>query len=306
MSDLKTLSYNLTGETIGANNRHSKADVAAGVVKYPYDEKAKKIVYPTGKEWYIFKLIDNTKKGNVYIPNIDDVKNPATGIVERIRLVSGVPSIWVKDQKDLTKEYISQNMVSLRFFRGQKMMRVAAHNTTALEFVRLSNSNIGNPLRVTGSRFEYYEYDASMAEKEAFEKENYELEMAIFAKQEKLEPMKKHAAFLGIRLINDLGEPKTEDGVRREYVMYAKRNPEYFDKTRNTDQVEISWLVRKAIAETLIDANREPGRVYWAQGGGMICVMPQGEYAQKYLTELAMTNTEEGRNFKEQLKKVVT
>ena len=74
--------------------------------------------------------------------------------------------------------------------------------------------------------------------------------------------MKKHAAFLGIRLINDLGEPKTEDGIRREYARYAKANPSYFKETVKSEQIEISWLVRKAIADSLIEIGTVAAYLY--------------------------------------------
>jgi hypothetical protein len=298
MSTLKDVNYSLNGEQ--QIPTPAKEKTLSGVVKYN-DNK-----YPKDKEWYIFKLVDNSKSGGVYIPNIDDVWNPKTGKVERIRLLSGVHTIWQSEQKELTADYVKMNMRSIEFPRGVKIRRVAAHDATMLEFMRLSNSNIGNPKRVKTSKFEFFEYDFAAAEKDAFEREDFELEMALLAKKEGAAAMKKHAAFLGIRLINELGEPKTEEGIRREYVMYAKRNPEYFNKTRNTPQIEISWQVKKAISETLIDIGTEKGKVFWSNGGGMICAIPQGENPETYLTDLAMTNSEEGIKFKEQLKQVVT
>ncbi len=302
MASIKDISYSMNGEPL---QKQKLGKDLAGLVTYPKDAKGN-IIYPTGKEWYIFKLVDSNKQGGVRISNIDDVKNPKTGRVERIRLLSGVDSIWIKEQKDLPKDYEKSNWVELRFYRGQKMMRIANHNTTALEFCRLTNSNIGNPDRVKGSRHEFYEYDSAIAEREAFIREEFELDMALKAKSAKVADMKKHAAFLGIRLINDLGEPKGDDGIRREYVMYAKRNPDYFSRTIESEQIAISWMVRKAISEGLIDIGREVGKIYWAKGGGMICVMPQGEVAQTYLTDLASTNSEDGIRFKEQLKQVAT
>lgn len=52
-----------------------------------------------GVRYHIFKLLANTRKGGVHVPGIDDVINPATGKMERIRLLSGVDTIWVKEQK---------------------------------------------------------------------------------------------------------------------------------------------------------------------------------------------------------------
>lgn len=308
MSTLKDVQYSQQGEPLTRQRISKDISKIAGIVKYPKDKDGK-IIYPKEKEWYLFKLVDNNRSGGVYIPNIDDVVNPETitkenpkGKVERARILSGVNSIWVKDQKDLTPEYIRQNGRSIEFPRGHKMLRIAAHDETMLYYARVCNSNVGNPNRVRSSRFEFYEYDFAAAETEAFERENFELEMALIAKQEKVEQMKKHAAFLGIRMTNDIGEKKTDDGIRREYVMAAKRNPDHFQKTRNTPQIEISWLVRKAISETLIDIGREPQKIFWSNGGGMIGVYPQGETPQDYLTNLAMTNSEEGIRFKEQLK----
>lgn len=299
MATLKDVQYSLNGEAQGGQKRNGK-DIS-GLVEYE-SKKLPKI----DKEWLIFKLVNSSTKGGVYLPSIDDVVNPETGKVERIRLLSGVDSIWQKDQKDITPEYARKNLREISFPRGIKIRRVKNTDATMIEFLRLTNANIGNKNRISASRFEIYEYDSAAAEKEAFEKEDFELEVALLAKQEKLENMKKHAAFLGIRLINDIGEPKSEDGIRREYVIYAKRNPHYFKQTMNTEQIALSWLVRKAIADALIDIGREPGKVFWSKGGGMICVMPPNSNAQDYLTELAMTNSEEGKNFKEQLQKIVT
>lgn len=304
MANLSDVNYSLNGEAISG---HKKEDKITGLVKYTGGK------YPKDKDWYLFKLVDNNKQGGVYIPNIDDVVNPETitkdnprGKVERMRLLSGVSSVWIKDQKDLTKEYVQQNGRSVAFPRGHKILRIAAHDETMLQYCRLSNSNIGNPNRVATSRFEFFEYDFAAAEQEAFERESFELEMALLAKQEKVEAMKKHASFLGVRLINEIGEPKSNDGIRREYVMYAKRNPVYFKQTMNTPQIEVSWLVRKAISDSLIEIGREPGKIFWANGGGMICVIPQASNPQEYLTELAMTNSDDGTKFKEQLKQVAT
>lgn len=302
MATLQAVQYSMNGEPL---QKSKLGKDLSGLVTYPVNKDGS-VIYPKSKKWHIFKLVDSNKKGGVRLSNVDDVKNPKTGKVERVRLLSGVESIWQKDQKDLPKDYEKQNWVELRFFRNQKMLRISEDNHTALEFLRVTNSNIGNPYRVKGSRHEFYEYDSAIAETEAFERENFELEMAIIAKQMPVQEMRKHAAFLGVRMINDNGEPKTDDGVRREYVMAAKRNPEYFDKTKGTPEIEIAWLVRKAISETFIEVGREPGKIFWSNGGGMIGVYPQSENPQEYLTRLAMTNSEDGIRFKEQLQKLGT
>jgi hypothetical protein len=305
MTTLSAVQYSLNGEPL---QKQRLGKDLSGLVTYPKDDKGN-VVYPTGKAYYIFKLVDSNKKGGVRLASTDDIVNPKTGRTERVRLLRGVDSIWVKEQKDLPKDYEQSNWVELRFFRNQKMMRIPADQSTALEFIRMCNSNVGNPNRIKGQgvRQEFYEYDASVADSEAFERDSFEIEMAILAKTAPEEEMKKHAGFLGIAMINSAtGEPKSPDGIRREYVIYAKRNPDYFKQTIKSPSIEIAWLVKKAIGDGFIDIGREPQKVFWAKDGGYIGVYPQGTTPQSFLVDLAQMTTEDGMKFKEQLKKIAT
>lgn len=257
-----------------------------------------------GVRYHIFKLLANTRKGGVHVPGIDDVINPATGKMERIRLLLGVDTIWVKEQKDITPEYVRNNMRSLSFVRGTKILRIPEWDTTALEFARITRHNVGSSSNKTGSHFEFYEYDPAREQEEMFRRESMELEMAILAKEMPAEKMRKHAAFLGIRLIDDLGLPKTDDGLRREYMVYAKRNPDYFQKTKDSKEIDIMWMIKRGILDSKIEIGREPGKIYWSNGGGLIGVMSKQDTPEKYLLNLALTNTQEGEAFRDQLKKI--
>ena len=298
MASLKDVQFSMNGEP--QDKKSSLNRKVAGVVDYKDGKKMPE------KNIYVFKLVDNAKKGGVYIPNIDDVWNPETQQVERARLLSGVQSIWMKDQEKLTADYVKMNGRSIAFPRGHKMIQVAAHDKTMLQFLRLCNSNIGNPHRVKlSNKFEFYEYDPAIADKENLSRELFEIEQVNVARQEKFENMKKHAAFLGIRLRDDDGFEKTEEGLRADYMIYAKRNPQYFKDTLGTKQVETSWLIKKGIQDSKIEVGREPGKVYWANGGGFICAVPQSMNVEQYLLELALTPNEDGIKFKEQLQRLV-
>ncbi len=301
MASIKDVHFALNGEAQMQSAKRPGKDIS-GLVEFDPKKPIK-----DEKDWIIFKLVNNSNKGGVYLPSIDDVINPNTGAVERVRLLAGVNTIWQKDQKDVTKEYVNKNLREVKFPRGVKILRVNKVDKTMIEFLRITNANVGNLSRIGGARFEIYEYDSAAAEKELFIREELEFKMETIARTAKLSDMKKHAAFLGIRLISDLGEEKSEDGIRREYARYAKSNPAYFKQTYGeTEQIEISWLVKKAISETLIDIGREPGKIFWSNGGGMIGVYPQTENPQDYLTTLALTNSKEGKLFKEQLQKIAT
>jgi len=259
----------------------------------------------TGTKYFVFKLVSNTRKGGVHVPGIDDVVNPATGKMERIRLLTGVDTIWLKEQKDVTQEYARMNQRNLSFVRGTKILRIPDYDTTALEFARLTKHNVGSPNNKTGSQFEFYEYNPAREAEELMKREILELEMAILAKGMAPEKMRKHAAFLGIRLIDDLGMPKGEEATRREYMLEAKRRPEYFQRTVDSKEVDISWLIKRAIIDGKIEIGRERGKIYWAQGGGLIGAYAQSENPETYLLNLALSNSSEGIEFKEQLQRIV-
>lgn len=299
MATLKAYQYAMNGE-------QGQKQTGISTSEDQYVEKLRGDIDPlTQTKYHLFKLVGNTRKGSVYIPNVDDVYNPETKKVERIRLLSGFGSIWMKDQKDLTPDYIRMNSRTLVFHRGARVLRIADHDTTALEFARVCNFNIGNANRKTGSKFEFYEYDPAQMEKEELERESFGLEMALEAKLAKVEDMMKHAQFLGISLVNEFGIPKSAEGVRTEYQRYANRNPKYFKETMGSKEVDVNYLVKSALADAKIDVGKEPGKAYWANGGGMITAYAPKENPVKVLVDLALTNSKEGKQFLEQLQNSV-
>lgn len=257
------------------------------------------------EKYVIFKLADNTKEGGVHLPNEDDVINPKTNKIERIRLLIGLDTIWVKEQgKELSPDFIKENRRTLTFHRGAKILRVPESDTTALEFLRLCNWNIGNPKRKTGNRYEFYEYNPAKQQEDALKKEMLEIEMAIQASNEEEESMKKHAAYLGIQMWDTYGFPKKADGIRSEYILAAKRNPARFKKTLGSKEVEVAYLINKAISENLIDLGGHSGSVAWA-AGGRICNIPVGRNSMEYLVELALNSmSQEGKDFFNRLQTV--
>ena len=296
MARLKDIQFSQIGETEQPESSIHQDEIARiAVMDNPPSSETR---------YHIFKLVDTKKKGGTYIPNIDDVINPETGKEERMRLLSGVQSIWIKDQKNVEPDYIKQNAKSLAFPRGAKCLRIPDWDTTSLEFARLCRHNIGNPNRKTGSKFEFFEYDPAKQAREALEKESLEIDMAIIARELDEVTLKKYASFLKITMHDELGEMKTIDSLRKELMLYAKRNPvEFRDLVNNkSKEVEINYLIKKAILSAKIDVGSQPGRVFWSNGGGLIGVIPQKRQALDYLTELALTNTEEGRQFQNQLK----
>jgi hypothetical protein len=255
-------------------------------------------------EFVIFKLVDTNRKGRVYIDGIADVKNPETGLVERARLIVGVPSIWQKDQEKLDPIFVRQNRVSLEFIG--KVCRIYKWETTKLLFARLNPNNIESPSAKSGSRLEYFEYNPKKQQEEALKKQMAKIEMVIKAKDMPADKMKKMVVFFGIQLYDELGRMKTEDGLRAELMLKADSDPKTFAKHIDSKEVEISYLVRMAILDSKIDLGGNTGNAAWSGSGGQIGKVPINRKPLEYLTELAMTNSADGRQFLEQLKQNIT
>lgn len=299
MARLKDVQFSLTGDTQTSPNEVHQMEISEHAVKNQ--------TVSSQIKYHIFKLVDTKKKGGTYIPNIDDVINPETGREERARLLVGVDSIWIKDQKHLDPDYVKQNAKSLNFPRGAKCLRIPDWDKTALQFARLCRHNIGSPNRKTGSKFEFFEYDPQKQAKEALDRESLEIDMAIIARELDESTLKKYISFLKIPMNDELGELKTVDLLRKELMLFAKRNAYQFQDLVNnkSKEVEISYLVKKAILSAKVDIGSQPGRAFWSSGGGLIGVIPSSRQPIEYLTELALTNTEEGRTFQKQLKETI-
>lgn len=259
------------------------------------------------KRFVIFKLVNNRKQGRVNIAGEADVFNPKTGKMERARLLLGHPSIWKNEQKDATDEYVKSNRRSLIF--ENRICRIDILDEQGLEFMRVNNGFTENPHRRAGGKYDFFEWNPQKQEEEAYNRDVFENDMVILATNQPYENVRKHALFLGISFNDQLGESKTEKGIRRDYQIMAKRNPQRFKDTLGTKEVEVHYLITKALLETKIDVNgKERGMATWAGGGGRICKIPPGELSnsRRYLVELALTNSPEGRDFLEQLQTRVT
>lgn len=297
---IKDINYALQGEIDRIETQQQEEYIPKPATELPLPQAAE-----PKQEFVLFKLVNKSRNGGVVIPHIDYVINPEKPEegVQMIRLLKGVSSIWAKDQKDLTKEFTQNggNIRNLEFARGQKFLRIPIWDTALLQFAKVCRHNIGNPDRKSSSKFEFYEYDPKAVADYRLKKEMLEIDMAIIAKQRSEEEMKKHAAYLGISLVNEIGIPRSESEIRIDYIMAAKRRAKIFQETLESKEVEVQYKIVSLIKEGKIDLGREPNKAYWANSGSLISPIPQGRKAHEYLTELALTNTREGKDLKDKL-----
>lgn len=277
-------------------------DLQAVQTESHYSEVAKANAAETPTEFVVFKLVDTKKKGRVYLDAINDTMHPQSGKVERMRLLAGVDSVWLKDQKDVTEDYAKMNRRQL-IFEG-KILRVPSWDTTAIEFLRLSSHCIDNPKRRTGSKTEFFEWNPKKQAEEALKKQHFMIDAMQKALTVDEETMKKHALYLNVSFIDEVGFAKTSESIRRDYALKAQQDPERFMQTFGSPLVEISFLVKKALSDSKIDLGRERNKAYWATGK-FICSIPPHQVAHTYLVEFASAGSPEANDFLEQLKMTV-
>lgn len=249
----------------------------------------------------IFKLANSKKNGRYWMDARADIFNPDTGKVERARLLTGVSTIWEREQTHVSEAYVNKNLRPLCF--EDRTLILNAGDETGIKFVTLNNGFLSNKNRKSGARHEYYEWDPKRQEAEAFEREIEEQEVMELAMSQTFANVKKHASFLGgISFVDEMGEPRSEKGVRVLYVREARRNPTRFKNTLNSKEVEVAYMVKRAILDSKIDLGGISGSMKWANGG-FIGKLPVGRQATEYLLELALLPNDEGKQFLENLQK---
>lgn len=257
----------------------------------------------TGNTFKIFKLSDTKKNGKYHMEGIDDVWNEKKGRMERIRLLRGYPSIWVEDQKGLEKSFVEQNRRSLIFDR--RVLRVAEYDVEALEFLNLCNANLDNPNRKGTRKVTFFQWNPQRTAELERAKRVAKVEAIKYASLASDEEMRKHCNYLGISFVDELGMPKSLEALRNDYELYAEAQPNKFMQSAGSKEVEIAYIVKKALIDNKIDTTTKKGSAYWSGDGGFICKIPSDKKPQNYLVEFAMFPQDESRSFLEQLKKLV-
>lgn len=259
-----------------------------------------------GEQAYVvFKMVKKSRRNSVD-GICHNVKNPVTGKYETIRLIRGAHSIWTSELTELLKDkdYIAKNRMSL-YFRDS-ICRVPVNDKLQLEYARMNLNNVGKQRNGSGKR-DYYEYDAAEEQKMRQEARMSRLKLIQAVSEMRDEPMTRLALFLGVKPYDEeVGMPLTPDGFRNELLILADTKTDLVRKYLGKPEVDVSYLIRKAIMDGKIDLGGESRNIIWAGNAGFIAKLPKERKALEYLTELAMTNSAEGKQFKEQLEAIST
>jgi len=293
MARLKDVNYSQSGGEDSIQQVRNIEEAQIAMHEAPSD---------TGISYKVFKLTDTGKKGKYHMEGIDDVWDPDKKKMVRIRLLRGFPSIYMEDQKNLEPQFISSNRRSLVF--DARILRVPDYDTSAIEFLQKCNSNVDNPNKKGTRKLTFFEWNPQRQAEVERKKRLDRIEAIKFATMATVEDMRKHANYLGINATDDLGFPKSDDAMRNDYELYAESQPSKFMQSAGSKEVEVAFVVKKAILDSKIDLTAKAGSAYWANDGGFICRIPSGVKPQDYLVEYAMLPQEESKQFLNQLKKL--
>lgn len=257
----------------------------------------------------LFKLCKK-KRRNTYLDNCcDNVPNPKNkNIPERIWLLNGARSIWDSELeyilKDKNRYDRARRGMDIKFVDGVCM--VQSTNTTRLEFMRVNTNNVGESTNGRGGKYDYYEYSPANEQKVRHAKQLMKIGIITKVNEMPIDKVRKLASFLGIAFVDELGMPVSDDGIKTELMVKADTDPAKVQQYMDSREVEVAYLVKRAIIDAKIDLGGQNGNAIWAGGKGFIAKIPSNRKPYEYLTELAMTNSDEGRNFKEQLEQMIT
>lgn len=293
MARLKDVNYSQSGGEDSVQQVRNIEEAQIAMHEAPSD---------TGLSYKVFKLTDTSKKGKYHMEGIDDVWDPDKKKMVRVRLLRGFPSIYMEDQKNLEPQFISSNRRSLVF--DARILRVPDYDTTAIEFLQKCNSNVDNPHKKGTRKLTFFEWNPQRQAEVERKKRLDRIEAIKFATMASVEDMRKHANYLGINATDDLGFPKSDDAMRNDYELYAESQPNKFMQSAGSKEVEVAFVVKRAILDSKIDLTAKAGSAYWANDGGFICKIPTGVRPQDYLVEYAMLPQEESKQFLNQLKKI--
>jgi hypothetical protein len=255
-----------------------------------------------GVTYKVYKLTDTTKKGKYHMECVDDVWNPDNKRMERIRLLNGFPSLSIDDQKHLEKSFIEKNRRTLIF--DARVLRVPDWDTAAIEFLEKCNANVDNPNKKGTRKLTFFQWNPLRQAEIERKKRIAKVEAIKFASMASTDEMRKHANYLGINFTDELGFPKSDEALRNDYELYAEAQPNKFMQSAGSKEVEVAFIVKKAILDNKIDLLSRKGSAYWAGDGGFICKIPGTAHPKDYLVEYAMMPNDESQQFLSQLKKL--
>lgn len=293
MARLKDVQFSQTGEEVARQQRQVEESLDASNLMP--DQAAT-------ETFRVFKLSDTTKKGKYHMECVDDIWDAKENKMVRVRLLRGVDTIYQRDQKGIDEKYVMANRRTLVF--DNRVLRIPSYDVAALEFLEKCNANVDNPNKKGTRKLTFFEWNPSRQAELERAKRVAKIEAIKFASAASDEEMRRHASYLGIPFYDEMSMPKTNEAIRNDYELYAEAQPARFMASAGSKEVEVAFIVKKAIMDGKIDLGVKPGSAYWASDGGFICKIPPTEKPNAYLVDFALMHNDDSVAFLNQLKKM--
>lgn len=223
-----------------------------------------------------------------------------------IRYYDGCESIFVSEQPK-EKEVIDQAIAYSRprVFENGRLI-VPGTERQLLLYLNICAWNIYSPFRSPNASGIFKSLDTDMRTREQDEKLE-KIEKAFdLAKQATTAKMYIHADYLGIPRVDMISQnPRTEKQIRSDYRKYASENPDEFIKSFNDESIEIRSLIKKAMAESVIDYTTIPTKAVWKKGGKEIVDISGIKNPEAILDKLVeFSRKDEGEEFALMIKSI--
>jgi hypothetical protein len=266
-----------------------------------------KVAPLTEVENRIFILSNDKRRGTVSLDVEEDVIDPETGKVRRMRLLRGAQTIWFDEQPPTVfpQNYVNKNILNLEFNKGVCIIPV--NEPQKIKAAELTNRNLAtkkrNGLKAKTKDIYFYEWNPAEQNKKAIEEENDVIKAMQLAMTTPMEEVIPHAQYLNIQFADEQGVALNEQALRAAYIRKAKNDSRKFLDSIQSPTVKLAHMVRKAIDKGLIDLGKQAGAAYWTDGG-FISALPQGRDAVEFLIEFAMIPGEANVMFANQLREL--
>jgi hypothetical protein len=258
---------------------------------------------------YVFKLTGNFRKNEhgltVYpvhvIDNMDFVYDPTTDTKRQIRLLNGVDTLWVDEQREqgITDDVAKSLRPYLVFNDGE--LRVRSSDKLKATFLQMKNCCASNPHRDESSHVRYELIDPQAKEDDMFRDEERQYEAWGLAYNATYEEMMPHALYLNCKTTREDGEPMSEKGIRVQYMEVAKKNPKLFIETFHNPIVKINFMIANQMKLENIFVDRQAMRAKW-KTGAIICPIPEKKNPLQVMVDFAITPA--GSEFKKELEQM--
>lgn len=243
---------------------------------------------------------DTVYPPNFAIPNSGLAWDEENNRQRAWRFINTEESIWVDEQRDLSKEEEGSILASddnqLEFKNGRLSVRGIEKSKLAALMIqdmyegkkkKLKNAppvyRLLNPDAILKSTQDTLDlaFNAESAARNASKREMYEF-----------------ASVLGISL------EQTEAGVRKDFILAAKSNPAYFMKHFVNPKNKYQYAFREAVKNNLIAVNKNSGKLIWAESKAEITsIAPNADVADQ-LAERAVNKESDILELFEQLAKL--